>query len=266
MGSQGDYRRSVFRTPAVMARSVDKHAEIAPRHVPHRDVIEDAFLIRRFQLGEASAFDELFLRYRRFVFKIVFRIVDDTMLSEDLTQTVFFKLWKAPLSFRDGSLPAWITRVSRNCALDELRRRRPSVKFSDIAADQLTPFERVAADLDARRLRGAVLGLTAAQRLVIELNFFAGLTHGQIADLTSIPLGTVKTRIRAGLQSLRSALDENNTAQATVIPISRPPAQKRLEQSDSLRQFDLHRPERAYLSVTNAVATSSLQLSNYTAS
>ena len=164
--------------------------------------------MRRLQSGEAVAFDSVFERYRRLVFRCVFRIIADSALSEDVTQTVFLKLWASPTAYHGGPLAAWLRLVSRNCALDELRRRRCFAELPSIASDELSPFERVAADLDAKRLHDALSMLTHPQRSVIELNFFAGLTHGQIAKHTSIPIGTVKTRIRAGMQVLRCALTD----------------------------------------------------------
>jgi RNA polymerase sigma-70 factor, ECF subfamily len=166
------------------------------------------------QSAEAVAFDSFYERYRRFVFRCVLRIVADSALAEDVTQTVFLKLWASPAAFHGGSLEAWLRLVSRNCALDELRRRRRFAELPPIASDETTPFERVAAKLDAQRLHDALSMLTFPQRSVIELNFFAGLTHGQIAAYTSIPLGTVKTRIRAGLQTLKCALTESVLARS----------------------------------------------------
>ena len=179
-----------------------------------RKPVADALLIKRFQSGESAAFDELFVRYRRLVYSVVDRIVDDAPLAEDLTQMVFVKLLKAPSAYRDGSFAAWLARVSRNCALDELRKRKRFIDLPHIATDDFTPFERVAADLDACRVQAAVRGLIATQRSVIELSFFEGLTHAQIAEKICVPIGTVKTRIRTGLLCLRNALNDRDAVHA----------------------------------------------------
>jgi RNA polymerase sigma-70 factor, ECF subfamily len=177
------------------------------RHLSSDDRINWS-LVNCLQSGETVAFDSFYEQYRRLVFQCVFRIVADSALAEDVTQPVFLKLWVSPTAYHGGPLEAWLRLVSRNCALDELRRRRRFAELPPIASDEATPFERVAAKLDAQRLHDALNMLTSPQRSVIELNFFAGLTHEQIAAYTSIPLGTVKTRIRTGLQTLKCALTD----------------------------------------------------------
>ncbi len=170
------------------------------------EAVDAHSLMLRVQAGESAAFDELFARYRSFVFYVVYRIIRDAKLAEDITQVVFLKVWCSRLAFREGSLVAWISRLSRNCALDEVRRRRTFYGLSDIAVDGMGPFECVVAAMEARKLMEALAGLRPTQRSLIELSFFMELTHLQIAARTGIPLGTVKTRIRAGLRVLRRTL------------------------------------------------------------
>jgi len=162
----------------------------------------------RLQSGDASAFDEVFVRHYPYVLRTIAVIVRDDARAEDLTQNVFMNLWIAPQSFREGSLVAWLSRVGRNRAFDELRARRISDPLPDMVDEGPTPDDRVAAGIDAQRVRAALGAIAAEQRSLIELSFFAGLTHAQIADRTSIPLGTVKSRLRAGLRALRRELEE----------------------------------------------------------
>jgi DNA-directed RNA polymerase specialized sigma24 family protein len=169
---------------------------VIDRHSSSDEFI-DWSLIHRLQSGDGVAFDSIFERYRQLVYRCVFRIIADSGLAEDVTQTVFLKLWASPTAYHGGPLAAWLRLVSR-----------PFAQLPPIASDEATPFERVVAHLDARRLHDALNMLSYPQRSVIELNFFLGLTHGEIAEQTSIPLGTVKTRIRAGLQTLRCALTD----------------------------------------------------------
>jgi RNA polymerase sigma-70 factor (ECF subfamily) len=131
------------------------------------------------------------------------------MAAEDLTQAVFLKLWSAPEAFQAGNFGAWIARVARNRALDTLRSRALRVE-SDMPTD--VPLDgslddTVFAKLDADLVRSALAALPDEQRAPIELGFFGGVTHEEIARRTATPLGTVKTRIRAGLRKLRVQLE-----------------------------------------------------------
>jgi RNA polymerase sigma-70 factor, ECF subfamily len=169
--------------------------------------IADGRTMIRLQSGDASAFDELFARHYPYVLRTIAVIVRDDARAEDLTQTVFLNLWIAPESFREGSLVAWLSRVGRNRAFDELRARRFNAPLPDVVDDGPTPDDRVAAGIDAERVRAALGTIAAEQRSPIELSYFAGLTHAQIADRTAVPLGTVKSRLRAGLRALRDRLE-----------------------------------------------------------
>lgn len=173
-----------------------------------RESSDDLALMFRLQSGDVAAFGDLFERYNRLVFSIVRKIVSDAATAEDITQTVFLKVLRAPGAFRGGTFVSWLRRVSRNCALDEFRHAKPVVEMLPMANTELSAYDRVVADLDARRLHVALDGLNSKQRSVIELNFFESLTHNEIAHVTKIPLGTVKTRIREGMRSLRYVLQD----------------------------------------------------------
>jgi RNA polymerase sigma-70 factor (ECF subfamily) len=166
--------------------------------------------MERVRARDVDAFEQLYDGYHRLVFGIALRMTNDATMAEDITQSVFLKLWSAPETFRDGNFSAWLSRVARNRVLDVLRSRasRPA---DEIPADVPAEFsldDAVFARIDAQRVRSALAGLGDEQRLLIEMGFFGGITHEEIARRTSIPLGTVKTRIRAGLRRMRDTLQE----------------------------------------------------------
>lgn len=167
-------------------------------------------LMERVRARDVAAFEQLYDGYHRLVFGIGLRMLGEPALAEDLTQAVFLKVWTAPDAFRGGSFVAWVSRVARNRALDTLRSKaaRPE---AEIPAD--IPLEGALDDdvfsrIDAQRVRDALMVLPPEQRTLIEMGFFGGITHQEIARRTATPLGTVKTRIRGGLRKLRETLGE----------------------------------------------------------
>jgi RNA polymerase sigma-70 factor (ECF subfamily) len=135
--------------------------------------------MERVRARDVDAFEQLYDGYHRLVFGIALRIASDAALAEDVTQSIFLKLWSAPEAFREGN-------------------------FAAEASTDATVFARI----DAQRVRGALSVLNDEQRTPIEMGFFAGITHEEIAQRTGIPLGTIKTRIRTGLRRMREALTE----------------------------------------------------------
>jgi len=167
-------------------------------------------LMDRVRARDASAFEALYDAYHRLVFGIGLRMLGDPAMAEDLTQNVFLKIWTAPDAFHGGSFVAWVSRVARNRALDVLRSRAAHPE-SEVPAD--LPLDGaldddVLARIDAQRVRDALAALPSEQRALIELGFFGGVTHQELARRTDTPLGTVKTRIRSGLRRMREALGE----------------------------------------------------------
>lgn len=129
--------------------------------------------------------------------------------AEDVTQSVFMKVWSSPDLYRGGSFSSWIVRVTRNRCLDVIRQnsRNIDTELPEDMPELESLEEQLAIRIDADRARQAMTSLPIDQRTPIELGFFDGLTHEQIAERLGVPLGTVKTRIRAGLQKLRASLD-----------------------------------------------------------
>ena len=126
-------------------------------------------------------------------------------------QDIFMQLWRNPGSFDSsrGSLGAWLAVISRNRAIDRLRRRRPESDVEDVIVS-VTPDLALEADRAraADKVRGLLSGMPVAQRAALEMAYFEGMTHTEIAAKTGEPLGTIKTRIRAGLTALRKAFQE----------------------------------------------------------
>jgi len=167
-----------------------------------------ARLMARVRMRDAAAFETLYDAYHRLVYGIAFRVVGDASAAEDITQAVFLKIWSAPERFESGNFGGWIARVARNQAVDVVRRKsRSETELSEAMPDSDLLEEKVFSDIDAERVRRALAQLPSEQREPIELGFFGGITHAEIATRTGIPLGTIKTRIRTGLSKLRSALE-----------------------------------------------------------
>lgn len=175
---------------------------------------EDRDAVRRIVDGDAGGLTALYARHGRLVYSLAFRIVRDRGDAEDVTQDVFVQAWCQADRFdtRRGSVAAWLLVVARARAIDLLRRRRtrpqPAADGADPEASDDAPRQDVQLEFTerARTIRAALDALPFVQRLAIELAFFDGLTHTEIAEQLEIPLGTVKTRVRQGLSRLRDLL------------------------------------------------------------
>ncbi len=170
---------------------------------------------------EASGLEALYDRYSTAVYSLALRIVRDTSDAEDVAQEVFAQAWTQAARYDTarGAVPAWLLMMARSRALDRLRRRRAALKpgpADDALADIPDPAPSVettaAADEQARTARAAVAGLPASERAALELAYFEGLTHVEIAARTATPLGTVKTRIRMALRRVRETMAAPQTA------------------------------------------------------
>jgi len=150
----------------------------------------------------------LYDRYSSIVYSIALRVLGDTGAAEDVLQEVFLQLWRNPGVFDSsrGNMAAWLAVIARNRAIDSLRKRHQEADIADVVVsvepDLARDTERTRA---MEKIRGVLGEMPAAQRSALEMAYFEGLTHTEIAARTGEPLGTVKTRIRAGLLSLRKA-------------------------------------------------------------
>lgn len=171
-------------------------------------VSTDAILVSAIRSGDQTAMAEIYDRYSNLVYSVALRILGDTGAAEDILQDVFMQLWRNPHAFdaSRGSLPAWLAVISRNRAIDFFRKRRPETEMEEIVVSVEPDMVRGAEwSLLLGKIRGVLAGMPESQRLALEMSFFEGLTHGEIAQKTGEPLGTIKTRIRAGLIALRKA-------------------------------------------------------------
>jgi RNA polymerase sigma-70 factor (ECF subfamily) len=180
--------------------------------------LDDEELMERLFQRDLEAFRALYERYGSLVYSTCLRIVRDAQIAEDMVQEIFLRIWRKPESYLPsrGRFVTWLTSVTRNRAVDEIRSRNrrfrhetasPEEQEREIpAAERMDPA--LTAELsDQRRLILAALeGIPREQREVIELAYFGGLTQQEISERLSQPLGTVKTRIRLGMQKLRGAL------------------------------------------------------------
>lgn len=162
---------------------------------------------------DGAAFESLYDTHHRLVYGVALRMLGQPGAAEDVTQAVFLKIWSSPELFSSGNFPGWLVRMTRNRCLDVLRSKsHGQAELPEQLPDDVPMEERAFASIDAANVRAALAQLPAEQREPIEMGFFGGVTHEEIARQTGIALGTVKTRIRTGLRRLRAALDETVTA------------------------------------------------------
>jgi RNA polymerase sigma-70 factor (ECF subfamily) len=170
---------------------------------------EDAELLTRVQQADDRAMAVLYDRYSKIVYSVSLRVLRDTAAAEDVMQEIFMQIWRNPNSFvaAKGSLGGWLSVVARNRSIDTLRRKRPSEQVEEMNLAAIGNLaDESERNLMMEKARAAVVTLPLEQRKTLEMAFFDGLTHSEIAEMTGDPLGTVKTRIRSGLLALRKAL------------------------------------------------------------
>lgn len=161
-------------------------------------------------MRDARAFEAIYDRHHRLVYGIAMRLLGQVSGAEDVTQAVFMKVWSAPDAFEQGNFAAWIGRITRNKCLDVLREkaRHPADELVQDVVSSDSVDSAAFARLSAASVQNALAQIPPEQRSLIELAYFGGMTHQGIAEKTGVPLGTVKTRIRTGLQRLRQVLDQ----------------------------------------------------------
>ncbi len=176
----------------------------------------DEQLMQLVQHDDVDAFGLLYDRHNAAALRLARRICGTPERAADATQEAFLTLWRSRTGFDAdrGSLRSWVLLLARNKAVDSLRRTGPYDRGTvrdDCLAERLEANERTETEVarrgDAERVRWAVAALPTEQRRVIELAFFAGLSHTEISELLSLPAGTVKGRIRLGLEKLRRDLE-----------------------------------------------------------
>jgi RNA polymerase sigma-70 factor, ECF subfamily len=170
----------------------------------------DGDLIRRVARRDANAFEALYRRYARPVFGLALRRLGDRMRAEDAVQETFAAVWRSARTYKPDRGPGapWLYAVARNAIVDRSRSRTdlPS-EIPDAATGELGPDERAEASFTAWRVHRALEELPTSERDVIELAYYSGLSQSEVAGFLNIPLGTVKTRTRAGLSRLADLLE-----------------------------------------------------------
>jgi RNA polymerase sigma-70 factor (ECF subfamily) len=167
-------------------------------------------LVSAIRSGDESAMGALYDRYSGLVYSVALRVLGDTGAAEDVLQEVFMQLWRNPGVFDStrGNLGAWLAVITRNRAIDGLRKRHSEVDIADVI---VSVEPDMSGDADRghamEKVRGALGVMPAQQRSALEMAYFEGLSHSEIAAKTGEPLGTVKTRIRSGLVSLRKVFN-----------------------------------------------------------
>jgi len=171
----------------------------------------DAALIKRIMQRDEAALAALYDRYGLMLSSVLNRILRDTQAAEEILQDIFFQLWRTASRFDSsrGSLAGWLMVIARNRAISRLRRHNPAAGEELAENDVALPLN-LESEASQRqlldRVKGALEHLPAEQRAAIELAYFEGLTHSEIAERTGHPLGTVKTRLRDGVETLRRSL------------------------------------------------------------
>ena len=185
-------------------------ASALPQNGPNdRSEATDLSLVAGVRARDESAMAALYDRYSSLVYAVALRVLGDTGAAEDVLQEIFLQLWKKPAAFDSarGSMGAWLSVIARNRSIDALRKRKPETDVEDVVLSVETNFaENADRGRALVKIRTALSAMAAPQRSALEMAFFEGLTHTEIAEKTGEPLGTIKTRIRAGLLSLRTAV------------------------------------------------------------
>lgn len=206
VGTLGDSRSAAQVVDQPMRDYDTRHSEAGP---------PDELLLIDVRRGSEPALRSLYERYADLVFTVALRIVGDRDLAQEVLQDVFFRCWERAETFSSerGQLRSWLVGIARNRAVDVLRSSQHQARLREQgswALDGVRDRSGEADPLDRLALRQAVRtaldALPMVQRQTIELAYYGGMTQSEIAEATATPLGTVKTRIRDGMQRLRSLL------------------------------------------------------------
>ena len=198
---------AILRLPAAVLPRQGETATTAPV-AAHE--LTDGELIRRIGDGDGNAFELLYKRYARPVFGLALRRLGDRGRAEDAVQDTFASIWRSAKSYRPERGPGapWLYTVARNAIVDRLRQRtEPAAEANDEATGDPGPPERAETEWISWRVHRALEELPDSERRVIELAYWGGLSQSEISDFLGTPLGTVKTRTRAGLARLADLLE-----------------------------------------------------------
>jgi len=175
---------------------------------------DDALLIGRIAHGDTAALGELYDRYGRTVFGVLYRMLGAPEPAEEVAQDAFHAVWRRAATYQPdrGSVRTWVLAIARNAAIDWRRtkgrriEREAAIDEALLLVEDTRVEDRVIASLSAERVRAAMALLPDEQRVALSLAFWSGLSQSEIAARTGTPLGTVKSRVRLGLSKLRDRL------------------------------------------------------------
>ncbi len=177
--------------------------------------IADEELLARTMAQDVQAFEALYDRHAKTIYSLILRIVREPEAAEELAQETFWQVWRKAEQFHGGAVGAWLSRIGRNKALDHLRRvkARPQSDGSEPEMLERIPApesRQVEAEVnriwDRQRLQEALAAIPDDQRRCLEMAYFDGKSQREIAEETGSPLGTIKTRVRIGLEKLERSL------------------------------------------------------------
>jgi len=190
-------------------------AVLAPSHsvMQANDARADTALLDRIVARDERAVADLYDRHNRLLFGLILRILRDRSEAEEVLQEVFVLVWTRAETYNVslGSPAAWLVRIARNRAIDRLRSNAVRLRAVEAAPlpDAAASPETCAADSERQRVvKRALDTLPAEQRVLIEQAYFLGLTQSELSERFQLPLGTVKTRIRTGMITLREQLSQ----------------------------------------------------------
>lgn len=196
---------------------MDPIRRVAPGASPQREAPEApdlGELLKLSGLGDEVAFAQLYDASSARVFGLALRVVRDSAQAEEVVQEGFLEIWRTAARFdpNKGSALSWLFTIVHRKAVDRVRsaeastRRETTYHHKTQPIEHDTTAEAVEASFEARRVRTALDTLTAVQRQALELAYFGGYTHTEVASMLDLPVGTAKTRIRDGLIRLRDAM------------------------------------------------------------
>jgi RNA polymerase sigma-70 factor (ECF subfamily) len=184
---------------------------------------DDESLIRLISSSQTEALGELYDRYNRLVFGMARNAVSDQALAEEITQDVFMRVWNKASTYQaeQGKVVNWIVGIARNRAIDVFRHQKSRLEGNSLSLEDLPFFDppdslnierEIESKFKKHRVQQALFLLPKEQRDVLALAYFRGYTHEEAAIALGQPLGTVKTRIRLGMQKLRQILQDEQSS------------------------------------------------------
>jgi RNA polymerase sigma-70 factor (ECF subfamily) len=179
--------------------------------------IDDPALMGLIEQKKEDALAALYDRYGRLVFSIAYNVVGDFLAAEDITQDIFLRVWEKAHTFQSGrgTVLSWLARMTRNRSIDVLRREAARLEVKSVSWAVITidppaiepnPEELAHLAMEKQRVRAAISALSDNQRETLSLAYFRGYSHSEIARELNQPIGTVKSRLRSAMQTLRQIL------------------------------------------------------------